>query len=444
VLHRVQANRIRKYGERYFLVTAWFARADQAAKELERMLTKGMPPDRDKAFWIQLEHAGGSGVLENAMRHLAPAAYGVIGQLASAAETLSQDLARASVSFRRVQRALVANQSVMSPHEYAAFVDEGRKWARTVRLILMALEFYTRALPHAHIDLRNPDAPLPSGTVFIPQEALLEAHTPSGEGQARERPPAPTVEAGDPGFREVFGDEGSAWEQASNFTPIPGEEEAVDFAPVRPLLEYEEGADGFEPVSPDAGAETFEAVEEEPQTFEAFEEVAPPFAGTSAESEVEFEEVAQTAPLAAAPPRPPVAAAPARPLPPPAPPAPSVAKPAAARVESLPENDDEQETFRPGAAAKRGAWITPPPPPAPPAPKPSTVRQVERQEKLKDKPDLDAIIAASLGRTPKKAPSKESQGEIPAGGETTPPKPRSSADALSRDLASLLEKSRRK
>src|SRR6267378_4583508 len=44
VVHRVQANRIRKYGDRYFLVTAWFAKADHAAKELERMLAKGLAP----------------------------------------------------------------------------------------------------------------------------------------------------------------------------------------------------------------------------------------------------------------------------------------------------------------------------------------------------------------------------------------------------------------
>ena len=117
---------------------------------------------------------------------------------------------------------------------------------------------------------------------------------------------------------------------------------------------------------------------------------------------------------------------------------PIVAQPA--QAEALPE-EEEEVSF--AASRKKdatpGQWLTPP---SPPSPKSQQVRQVERAERAKDKPDLDAIIAASLGKTPKKAPSKGSQGEI-AANDQAPPRP-SGTDALSRELASLLDKSRRK
>jgi len=219
IVRKVQRSRVRKYGERYFLVTSWFARADQAAKELEKQLSKGMAPDRDLRYWQQFTERLGQDTLRTHLTRVAPPTYGVAGQLATAAESLSQDLARASVGFRRVQRALVANQAVMSPEEYAQFVDEARKWSRTVRLVLMSVEFMARSLPRAQIDVRNPDAPLPALPVYIPFESLLEAHTPSGEGKARERPAGPTVEAVDEGeFAEVFAEEaGGEWQEAEDF-----------------------------------------------------------------------------------------------------------------------------------------------------------------------------------------------------------------------------------
>lgn len=438
IVRRVQRSRVRKYGDRYFLVTSWFAKADQAAKELEKQLARGLPPDRDRRFWESLSQRGGPDVVTNYLAHVAPPTYGVAGQLAAAAEGLSQDLARAAVVFRRVQRALVANQSVMSPEEYAQFVDEARKWSRTVRLVLMSLEFLSRALPHAQIDVRNPDAPLPSGPVYIPFESLLDIHTPSGEGKARERPPSPAIEAGgEEEFGEVFGevaeDEGS-WQEAEDFEAVPAEG-AGAFAPVKPLKEYDEDA-GFERVEPEA--ESFEPVgEAEAQAVETFEEVAPE------EEPVQFEEVAEP-PQAPVPP-PSRAAAAAKPAPPKGPPVPppipsgTPAPAAPAKVVALPEEEDEVR-FTPGrrAGSPEGQWLTPPPPPPP---KPAQMRQAERHERLRDKSDLDAIIAASLGKTPKKAPSKASQGEI-SGVEEGAPKP--AADALSRELASLLEKSKRK
>lgn len=93
--------------------------------------------------------------------------------------------------------------------------------------------------------------------------------------------------------------------------------------------------------------------------------------------------------------------------------------------------------MRAGKDTKPGQWFTPP---SPPPPRAAQVRQAERQERSKDLTDLDAIIAASLGKTPKKSPSKAFQGEIAAGGEAQ----KGGTDALSRDLASLLEKSKRR
>jgi hypothetical protein len=437
IVRKVQRSRVRKYGDRYFLVTSWFARADQAARELEKQLSKGLTPDRDLRYWQQFSERLGQDTLKMHLGRVAPPTYAVAGQLASAAETLSQDLARAGVGFRRVQRALVANQSVMSPEEYAQFVDEARKWSRTVRLVLMAVEFMARSLPRAQIDVRNPDAPLPAVPVYIPFEALLEAHTPGGEGKARERPPAPTVEGGDGSeFAEVFEEEGQGeWQEAEDFEAdgtTPGE-----FAPLKPLREYE--GEGFEALEPQtSGGEAVEAFEEvapEPEV-EAFEEVEVPQA--QARGEVPVFEEAPPAP----PPKPPVKArapsAPAAPTPPPA--AAVKGAPAkAAAVEALPE-DDEGPDFRASRGARDstpGQWLTPP---SPPPPKAAQVRQAERQERSKDLGDLDAIIAASLGRTPKKSTSKASQGEIAAGGEAQ----KGGTDALSRDLASLLEKSKRR
>ena len=421
-VRRVQRSRVRKYGDRYFLVTAWFAKADQAAKELEAQLSKGLPPDRDLRHWQHVSEQLGQATVTRMLSRIAPPTYAVAGQLASSAESLSQDLARAASTFRRVQRALVANQAVMSPEEYAQFVDEARKWSRTVRLVLMSLEFMGRSLPRAHIDVRNPDAPLPKSPVYIPFESLLEVHTPSGEGKAREAPPAPTIEAAhDDEYAQVFDAEPvgeGEWEEAEDFEAV-GDASLGDFHPIQPLKEYDEPAEEFEAVEAPAPAEAFEPVAEA-ETFEAVEEPAP-------------------APPVATPAK---AAPKAKPAPsktPPTPPAkaPIVAQPAEA--EALPE-EEEEVNFRKTYAReeKPGRWMTPP---APPSPKSSTVRQVEREERAKDKPDLDAIIAASLGKTTKKAPSKASQAEI-AGSDNTGSK--AGTDALSRELASLLDKSRRK
>ncbi len=444
IVRRVQRSRVRRYGDRYFLVTSWFAKADQAAKELEAQLGRGLPADRDLRYWQQFSQELGQDTLKVHLTRVAPPTYAVAGQLAAAAEGLSQDLARAAVTFRRVQRAVVANQAVMAPEEYAQFVDEARKWSRTVRLVLMALEFMGRSLPRAQIDVRNPDAPLPSGAVYIPFESLLEVHTPAGEGRARELPPPPTVEAGqDAEFEQHFETEPSGegeWQEAEDFgAPSPGLFE--EFAPIKPLREYEEPAAGapaeFEEVQ-EPPAESFEPVEE-PQAVETFEAVETP----AVETVQQFEEVAEEP----APPPPtqrqaamkggqkPKAAFP--PIPPPPSKGPSEKAPAM-KVESLPEEEDEV-SFSPsrGEGQRPGQWLTPP---SPPPPKPSQVRQVERQERLKDKPDLDAIIAASLGRTPKKSASKASQGEISGTEDGAKP----AGDALSRELASLLDKSRRR
>lgn len=444
IARKVQRSRVRKYGERYFLVTSWFARADQAARELEKQLSKGPAPDRDLRYWQQFTERLGQDTLKTHLGRVAPPTYAVAGQLASAAETLSQDLARAAVGFRRVQRALVANQSVMSPEEYAQFVDEARKWSRTVRLVLMAVEFMARSLPRAQMDVRNPDAPLPAVQVYIPFDALLQGHTPGGEGKARERPAAPTVEGGDDGqFAEVFTEEaGGDWQEAEDFEAdggAPGE-----FAPLKPLQEYEEA--GFEDVPAQGEAvEAFEAVAPEPApgAFGAVEAARP-----LVEEEVQvFEETVEGVPEAAPAPQ-------ARPAPPlakrgagasgralSAPPAPAARGQSAIAptVEALPDEEGEPEfsTTRSQKNSKPGEWLTPP---SPPPPKAAQVRQAERQERSKDLSDLDAIIAASLGRTPKKSSSKASQGEIAAGGEGQ----KGGIDALSRDLASLLEKSKRR
>jgi hypothetical protein len=437
IARKVQRNRVRKYGDRYFLVTTWFAHADQAAKELEKQLARGLPPDRDLGYWQRFSRELGEDTLKKHLTRVAPPTYAVAGQLATAAESLSQDLARAAVTYRRVQRALVANQAVMSPQEYAQFVDEARKWSRTVRLVLMALEFLQRPLPQAHIDVRNPDAPLPSQPVYIPFEALLESHTPGGEGKARERPAPPTVEAGhDEEFTKVFGEDAQAegeWQDAEDFEAAnPG-----DFHPIKPLNDYDEAqAESFEPVAEGPDVEPFEAVVEEAVTFEEVAEVPLVEAET-------FEEVPEAP--APAPPKPAARASkPAGPPAPPPPPSPAkgAARPAQASVESLPEDEDEGSFAASRKSEGRsGQWLTPP---SPPPPKASTARQVARQDKvrdpIKDKADLDAIIAASLGRTPKKSPSKASQGEIAGNEDAQKP----ATDALSRELASLLEKSRRK
>jgi hypothetical protein len=315
----------------------------------------------------------------------------------------------------------VANQSVMSPEEYAQFVDEARKWSRTVRLVLMSLEFLGRSLPRAHIDVRNPDAPLPSSAVYIPFESLLEVHTPSGEGRARETPPPPTVEAEghDAEYAQVFEAEPVAegeWQEAEDFEA--GSSGFEEFHPIKPLKEYDDHGAAFEPVPAAPAAETFEAVEE----FESFEVVEEPPA----------KQPAPAAPArAAAKPR---AAEAAPPTPAKAP---IVAQPA--QAEALPEGEEEM-SFAPARAAdkKPGQWLTPP---SPPTPKQAQIRQVERVDRARDKPDLDAIIAASLGKTPKKSASKASQGEI-AGADQSGSK--GGTDALSRELASLLDKSRRK
>jgi hypothetical protein len=405
VLRRVQANRVRKYGDRFFIVPSWFARADQAARQLEKQLTRGLTADRSRAFWEGLEQSKGPQVLDAVLTSFSPPAYAVVGQLAQAADALAQDLMRASAQFRRVQRALVANQEVMSPAEYAEFVDETRKWARTVRFVLMAVEFFARTIPRAQIDLRNPDAPLPATPRYIPHDALLDIHTPGGEGRARERPPSPAVEEGqDAHFEEEVGP-GEGWhEEGGDDEPGAPLEE---FAPVAPLQEYEEdaGAAGdFEPVDePGEQATGFEAVGEFEQV-EPAEAVEPaPLAAGDFEPVVEEQE--------AAPPQ----------------------------AEALPE-EEEELSFQPvpSPSDRRAAWMTPPPPPAP---RPSAVRATERAEKLRDKPDLEAIIAASLGRTPsKKTASKASQGEIDGSLDA----PAKGTDALSRELASLLEKSKRK
>ena len=442
IVRKVQRSRVRKYGERYFLVTSWFARADQAAKELEKQLSKGMAPDRDLRYWQQFTERLGQDTLRTHLTRVAPPTYGVAGQLATAAESLSQDLARASVGFRRVQRALVANQAVMSPEEYAQFVDEARKWSRTVRLVLMSVEFMARSLPRAQIDVRNPDAPLPALPVYIPFESLLEAHTPSGEGKARERPAGPTVEAVDEGeFAEVFAEEAEGeWQEAEDFEAASG---VGEFAPIKPLKEYE--AEGIEEVAnPQAAVEAFEEVAPE-APVETFEEVEAHSASPVEEVPVFEEAKGEVAPAARPTPPPPPARAGAQPragrlasAAAPAPP-PKAAASKAATVEALPE-EEEETSFAASRAPKDGRpgqWLTPP---SPPPPKAAQVRQAERQERSKDLTDLDAIIAASLGRTPKKAPSKASQGEIAAGGEA----PKAGRDALSRDLASLLEKSKKR
>ncbi len=397
ILRRVQANRVRKYGDRYFIVPSWFARADQSARQLEKQLARGLTADRDRAFWEGLEMHGGPEVLDSVLAAFSGPTYAVVGQLAQAADSLAQDLLRASAHFRRVQRALVANQEVMSPAEYAEFVDETRKWARTVRFVLMAVEFYARTVPRAQLDLRNPDAPLPSEARYIPHVALLEIHTPAGEGKARERPPAPAVEVGEGhDFEEEFG-EASAWHDEEAGAPSGT---ADEFRPVAPLQEYEGGFEpvvdeqGFEPVGEDAAGE--------------FQPVGAAEPAPTAVSET-FEPVPES-PLAPAP-------------------------------EALPE-EEEELAFAPvrPESSRKAAWMTPPPPPAP---RPSAVRAAEQAEKRKDKPDLEAIIAASLGRSPpKKSASKASQGEIE--GSQEPPAPKAGTDALSRDLASLLEKSKRK
>lgn len=426
IVRRVQRSRVRKYGDRFFLVTSWFAKADQASKELEAQLAKGLPPDRDLAYWSQFSRELGQETLKRHLGRIAPPTYAVAGQLAATAESLSQDMARAGVTFRRVQRALVANQSVMSPEEYAQFVDEARKWSRTVRLVLMSLEFLGRSLPHAQVDVRNPDAPLPSSAVYIPFESLLDIHTPSGEGKARETPPPPTVEAGqDAEFAQVFEAEvvpEGEWQEAEDFEAGSGGFE--EFHPIKPLKEYEDGAPTFEPVAP--ATETFEAVEE----METFEEVAEEAPAPKPAPAAPARSAAKPKATAAAPP------APAK--------APIVAQPA--QAEALPEEEQEMSfaaartaTRAADKSKKPGEWLTPP---APPAPKSSQVRKVEREDRAGDKPDLDAIIAASLGRTPKKSASKASQGEI-SGGEEAGAKS-GGTDALSRELASLLDKSRRK
>ncbi len=418
IVRRVQRGRVRKYGDRFFLVTAWFAKADQSAKELEAQLSRGLAPDRDMRYWQQFSQELGQETLKRHLGRIAPPTYAVAGQLAGTADQLSQDLARAAVTFRRVQRALVANQSVMSPEEYAQFIDEARKWARTVRLVLMALEFMGRALPHAQIDVRNPDAPLPSGPVYIPFESLLETHTPTGEGKARDTPPPPTVEAGhEAEYAQVFEadtDTGGEWQEAEDFEAAGGGFE--EFHPIKPLKEYDEPAAEFEAVAEPAVPETFEAVAEI-ETFEVVEE-----------------------PKAPAPaPKAPARGKPAAPGAPPAPAAKAVRSAEPAQAQALPEEEEETSFSSKRAPDKMpGQWLTPP---APPPPKPAQVRQAERYERSKDTPDLDAIIAASLGKTPKKSPSKASQGEISGADNTSGKNPN---DALSRELASLLDKSRRK
>jgi hypothetical protein len=428
ILRRVQANRIRKYGDRYFLVPSWFARADQSSRELEKQLSAGLAPDRDQAFWKRLEQSQGPEVLGGVLRRFAPPTYAVVGQLAQASQQLSEDLARASQQFRRVQRALVANQSVMQPAEYAEFVDQARKWARTVRFVLMAVEFYSRSVPRAQIDIRNPDAPLPADPVFIPHEALLDIHTPGGEGRARERPTMPTVESGDGGFTEVFGD-GEVWKEEGGDEFVPEPPEAGGFAAVQPLDEYE---DSFVPVEEEA-TDSFEPVEEAIPDTEAFETV-------EEEATAEFEAVEEPAPA----PTPKFAAVPPKRVAPPtvAPPPAKVTPTSASTpvAETLPD-EDEAPTFRKstGTEKRAGSWLTPPPPPAPQA---SSARMAERQEKLKDQPDLESIIAASLGKGPRKSQSKGSSAEI--GGSQENAGPRTDTSALSRDLASLLEKSKKR
>jgi hypothetical protein len=423
LLHRVQSDRVRRYGERYFLVPSWYSKADQAASELERQLQRGLAPDHDRRFWNALAARSGVEILENVLRRTAPSTYAVVGQLASTADSLSHDLARAAVIFRRVQRAVVANQAVMAPDEYAEFIDQARKWGRTVRLILMALESFGRAVPRAQIDLRNPDAALPAQPIYIPLEALLDTHTPGGEGRARQRPLASEGEASS--FSEVFGEHEDDWQPAPGFEPV--EEQVVagnleEFHPVEPLHEYDEGE--FEPIFEEVEEEaavSWQDLDEEPATFEeVLEEVATPASGASSAPMAQAAQGPQPAPV----------------------PSPRTASASAPHAQALPE-DDEGESGLPGAGAGKGyrpgSWLTPPPPP-PPAP--STARQVERHERLRDKPDLESIIAASLGKTPKKSASKASQGEIATGQEPAPSRP--TAEALSRELASLLEKSRKK
>ncbi|HEX9708494.1 MAG TPA: hypothetical protein VGB42_00740 [Candidatus Thermoplasmatota archaeon] len=421
VLRRVQASRVRKYGDRFFIVPSWFARADQAARQLEKQLARGLAADRSRAYWEGLAQHSGAELLDSVLSSFSPPTYAVVGQLAQAADALAQDLLRASAQFRRVQRALVANQEVMSPAEYAEFLDETRKWARTVRFVLMAVEFYARTVPRAQIDLRNPDAPLPAAPRYIPHEALLDVHTRAGEGRARERPPGPAVEVGDePTDSEEFG-AGEQWHEEGTDGPGDFGEAADEFAPVAPLQEYDEGfapaRQGaptaeleFEPVAPGEGAAEVPGSAGPGDEFsevggaEPFEEAEAPLASESFEP---VEAVAAGPPVA----------------------------------EALPE-EEEELAFTPVADTgnRKAAWMTPPPPPAP---RPSSVRATERAGKLRDKPDLEAIIAASLGRAPpKKAGSKASQGEID--GSLEAPAARGGADALSRELASLLEKSKRK
>ncbi|MGH7339790.1 MAG: hypothetical protein ACREKH_04800, partial [Candidatus Rokuibacteriota bacterium] len=270
VLRRVQASRVRKYGDRFFIVPSWFARADQSARQLEKQIALGLSADRNRAYWEGLNAHSGPELLDSVLRSFSPPTYAVVGQLAQAADSLAQDLLRASAQFRRVQRALVANQEVMSPAEYAEFVDETRKWARTVRFVLMAVEFFARTVPRAQIDLRNPEAPLPSEARYIPHEALLDVHTPAGEGRARERPPTPMVEAGDePTFASEFGGGGGVWHEGEGEEPGQFEDEGHEFAPVRPLREYDES---FEQVAPVPTVEEFQPAEE-PGAVQEFSEV---------------------------------------------------------------------------------------------------------------------------------------------------------------------------
>ncbi len=424
ILRRVQANRVRKYGDRYFIVPSWFARADQAARQLEKQLARGLSADRNRAYWEGLAGHLGDELLDSVLRSYSPPTYAVVGQLAQAADALAQDLMRASVQFRRVQRALVANQEVMAPAEYAEFVDETRKWARTIRFLLMAVEFFARTVPRAQIDLRNPDAPLPAEPRYIPHDDLLDIHTPGGEGRARDRPPAPAVEVGqEPTFDEVF-EEGEAWHEEAEPGAGFGEfgKAVEEFAPVAPLKDYDED---------------FEPVEASPAVAD-LEPVTGDGAGPDFEPVEETQEFAPAAAQAGVLPQ----QGPVEPVPGPetfeliedeAPPGPA--------TQDLPEEDDEM-AFTPlrSESSRKGAWVTPPPPPAP---RPATVRQTERAEKLRGKPDLEAIIAASLGRTPAKTTrSKASQGEIEESLEA--PSPTGGTMGLSRDLASLLEKSKKR
>src|SRR5690349_4975806 len=77
IVRKVQRTRVRKYGDRYFLVTAWFAHADQAAKELEAQFSRGLAPDRDLSYWQRFSQELGQDTLKKHLTRIAPPTYAV-------------------------------------------------------------------------------------------------------------------------------------------------------------------------------------------------------------------------------------------------------------------------------------------------------------------------------------------------------------------------------